>query len=78
MHKVMPADGAAGKTHQIFNKYLSLVMNWTSYINGFKAYLKLEKSLSANTIQAYLNDMGKFTVSRGTPEQGLPCRYNDR
>ncbi len=37
-------------------------MNWSVYINGFKAYLKLEKSLSANTIEAYLNDVGKFTV----------------
>jgi len=37
-------------------------MNWSSYVNGFKAYLKLEKSLSANTIQAYLNDIGKLIV----------------
>lgn len=37
-------------------------MNWSVYINGFKAYLKLEKSLSANTIEAYLNDVGKFTL----------------
>ncbi len=37
-------------------------MNWSPLINGFKNYLKLEKSLSANTIQAYLNDVGKFTA----------------
>jgi len=36
-------------------------VNWFSYINGFKAYLKLEKALSSNTIEAYLNDVAKFT-----------------
>jgi integrase/recombinase XerD len=29
---------------------------WTSYITGFKSYLKLEKSLSPNTVQAYMHD----------------------
>ena len=37
-------------------------MNWSSYINGFKAYLQLEKSLSPNSVEAYLNDVGKFAV----------------
>lgn len=32
-------------------------MNWTAYINGFIAYLKLEKSLSANSIAAYEHDV---------------------
>jgi integrase/recombinase XerD len=32
-------------------------MNWLSYINGFKAYLRLEKSLSGNSIEAYLHDV---------------------
>ncbi len=41
-------------------------MNWFPYINGFKAYLKLEKSLSANTIAAYLNDVQKFTLFEET------------
>lgn len=36
-------------------------MNWDSYIKGFKAYLKLEKSLSENTIAAYLNDIQKLS-----------------
>ena len=31
-----------------------------SYINGFKAYLKLERTLSNNTVVAYLNDIEKF------------------
>ena len=35
-------------------------MSWPSYIKGFKSYLQLEKSLSANTVEAYLRDIGKF------------------
>ncbi|MCX6199610.1 MAG: site-specific tyrosine recombinase XerD [Bacteroidetes bacterium] len=35
-------------------------MSWQSYIKGFKSYLQLEKSLSANTVEAYLRDIGKF------------------
>ncbi|HEY0272556.1 MAG TPA: site-specific tyrosine recombinase XerD [Chitinophaga sp.] len=30
---------------------------WTSYLNGFKAYLQLERSLSAHSIAAYLHDV---------------------
>ena len=35
-------------------------MSWPSYIKGFKSYLQLEKSLSANTVEAYVRDIGKF------------------
>ncbi|HRG89211.1 MAG TPA: site-specific tyrosine recombinase XerD [Chitinophagales bacterium] len=35
-------------------------MSWQSYIKGFGSYLQLEKSLSQNTIDAYLRDIGKF------------------
>ncbi|MEN8226136.1 MAG: site-specific tyrosine recombinase XerD [Bacteroidota bacterium] len=35
-------------------------MNWNPYIKGFKAYLQLERSLSTNSVDAYLNDVGKF------------------
>ncbi len=35
-------------------------MNWESYKKGFETYLKLEKSLSANTIHAYLTDIDKL------------------
>ncbi len=35
-------------------------MNWNIYIQGFKSYLQLEKSLSANTIDAYLHDVKLF------------------
>jgi integrase/recombinase XerD len=34
---------------------------WKSYINGFKAYLQLEKSLSGNSVEAYLHDVTKIT-----------------
>jgi integrase/recombinase XerD len=33
---------------------------WQSYIKGFKSYLQLEKSLSANSIEAYLRDVDKL------------------
>jgi integrase/recombinase XerD len=35
-------------------------MSWQSYIKGFKSYLKLEKSLSQNSIDAYLRDVSKL------------------
>jgi integrase/recombinase XerD len=36
-------------------------MIWQNYINGFKGYLKLEKSLSKNSIEAYCRDIEKFS-----------------
>ena len=33
---------------------------WQPYINGFHSYLLLERSMSGNTIDAYLRDIGKF------------------
>ena len=35
-------------------------MNWTPSIKGFKNYLQLERSLSSNSIEAYLHDVEKF------------------
>lgn len=35
-------------------------MNWKPYIQGFESYLKLEKSLSANSVEAYLHDVDKL------------------
>lgn len=35
-------------------------MDWRSAIKGFQAYLKLEKSLSANSIEAYSRDIDKL------------------
>jgi integrase/recombinase XerD len=34
---------------------------WEGYKKGFKAYLQLEKSLSDNTVQAYMQDLEKLT-----------------
>lgn len=48
---------------------------WRSYKDGFKQYLQLEKSLSDNTVQAYMQDIEKLTQylllinSKKTPEQ---------
>lgn len=35
-------------------------MNWKIYIQGFKSYLALEKSLSGNSIEAYEHDVVKL------------------
>jgi integrase/recombinase XerD len=35
-------------------------LDWRSAIKGFQAYLKLEKSLSANSIEAYTRDIEKL------------------
>jgi len=35
-------------------------LDWPSTINGFRAYLKLEKFLSPNSVEAYLQDMDKL------------------
>ena len=35
-------------------------MNWQSYKKGFESYLKLEKSLSKNSVAAYVSDVDKL------------------
>ena len=35
-------------------------MNWEKSINNFKSYLKIERSLSENSIQAYIRDINKL------------------
>jgi integrase/recombinase XerD len=45
-------------------------VNWDSEINGFKAYLQLERSLSPNTVEAYVNDIRKLEqFCRMLPQQ---------
>jgi len=36
-------------------------MNWSVLIKQFEAYLQLEKSLSGNSVEAYLRDIRKLT-----------------
>jgi len=43
-------------------------MNWDIYIQGFKSFLQLEKSLSKHSVEAYIRDVGKlvaFTEANG-------------
>ena len=35
-------------------------MSWKSLIKGYKNYLKIEKSLSSNTVDAYIRDINKM------------------
>lgn len=37
-------------------------MDWKSAINGFKAYLKIERSLSAHSVDAYLSDVRQLAT----------------
>jgi integrase/recombinase XerD len=39
---------------------LPLSLSWKVYIKGFKAYLLMERSLSKNSIEAYLRDVDKL------------------
>jgi len=39
---------------------VSHIVNWSPYIKGFSAYLKLEKSLSGNSVEAYVRDIQKL------------------
>lgn len=35
-------------------------MSWKNYINGFRSYLILERSLSKNSVEAYIRDVNKL------------------
>ena len=37
-------------------------MSWASIINGFNAYLKIERSLSKNTVENYIRDVRKLEI----------------
>lgn len=46
-------------------------MNWKAILKGFKAYLILERSLSDNTVEAYLNDLNKLVAYFEMKERSL-------
>ena len=46
--------------------------SWGPYINGFKSYLLLERSLSENTIEAYLRDIRKLVEFLTLSEIDVP------
>jgi integrase/recombinase XerD len=53
---------------------------WEGYKNGFKAYLQLEKSLSENSVQAYIKDVDKLTqyiVASETPKSPAEIELSD-
>lgn len=47
-------------------------MSWTIYIRGFSAYLQLERSLSAHTVEAYERDVSKLAEYLALRELSLP------
>ena len=55
----------SGAANKIFLQYIFLsAINFTlcgMHTKGFKAYLQLEKSLSDNSVEAYLHDVDKLT-----------------
>nr|MBC7611716.1 site-specific tyrosine recombinase XerD [Pseudopedobacter sp.] len=46
-------------------------MDWLSAKKGFKSYLKLERSLSTNSIEAYLRDIDKITQFLEVQEKNI-------
>lgn len=50
-------------------------LQWANLINDFKFYLKLERSLSENSIDAYMRDIEK--LSNFTQKQPLEINVND-
>ncbi len=55
-------------------------MNWDSYIRQFGHYLKLERSLSENSIEAYLHDVEKlsqFVMMKGNATSPLKLNRKD-
>ena len=51
---------------------ITLLYMWAIYLKGFKAYLQLERSLSANSIEAYLRDVEKLEQYLLSGNQQLP------
>jgi integrase/recombinase XerD len=51
--------------------------SWDRRVNGFSTYLRLEKSLSPNSIEAYLNDVSKLRNFIGDTKKPEEVSYND-
>ena len=51
--------------------YIKNAMNWKPFINGFKSYLMLERSLSENSIAAYIQDITKLETFLTLTEQDI-------
>lgn len=47
------------------------MLNWDECKKNFKIFLKLEKSLSKNSITAYLNDVNKLRIFLDNKEEGI-------
>jgi integrase/recombinase XerD len=48
-------------------------LDWSAQLSGYKAFLRIEKSLSKNSIEAYLDDVGKlFNYLKVTEQLVLP------
>lgn len=56
-------------------------MDWNTTINDFKSYLRLERAMAINTVDAYLNDLSKlqqFAEPKGLlPTEILPKDIQD-
>ncbi len=46
-------------------------MNWKTTITNFESYLRLEKALSPNSVEAYINDIKKFVNFLDTKNYNL-------
>ena len=46
-------------------------MSWQTSIKGFKSYLQIERSLSANSVDAYIRDVNKFA------DYAIPLELNE-
>lgn len=66
----------------VFQYLTTAPMNasWKESINDFEIYLKLEKSLSPNSVEAYIDDISKlerFFAETGSQTQPAAVTYND-